>query len=90
MSVLDRSAGRDVHIYDAKDPDTAVGGLVLTNGITHANFYSMVEIICIFDGIYYFLRDEYGTMIQRDDSLLHPGKYYIVTPSMHPPSCVYI
>ncbi|KAH0556717.1 hypothetical protein GP486_005493 [Trichoglossum hirsutum] len=78
MSVLNRSAGRDIHIYEAKNPDTLIGGLILTNGMTNANFYSMVEIICIFDGTY-FLRDEYGTIIQRDGSPLHSGKYYILT-----------
>jgi hypothetical protein len=88
MSVPNRSAGRDVHIYDVKDPDTVIGGLVLTNGITNANFYSMVEIICIFDSIY-FLRDEYGTTIQRDDSSLHPGKYYILTSGMFSRSYIY-
>ncbi|KAF8448357.1 hypothetical protein BGX38DRAFT_1250326 [Terfezia claveryi] len=44
-----RSAGRDVHIYGANDPTTVLGGLIVTNGITNANFYSMVEV---------FLNDE--------------------------------
>lgn len=81
MSVPNRSAGRDVHIYEAKDPDTVIGGLILTNGVTNANLYSMVEIICIFDSVY-FLQDEYGITIQRDGSPLHPGKYYILTSGM--------
>ncbi|MCJ1243591.1 hypothetical protein MMC30_000788 [Trapelia coarctata] len=75
---INRSRGRTVHIYDAKDPDTALGGLILTNGVTNANFYSMIKIFCIFDSNY-FLRDEGGTTIQRDDSSLHPGRYYILT-----------
>jgi hypothetical protein len=62
MSAANRSAGRDVHIYDAKDPNTALGGLVLTNGITNVNLYSMVEIFCIFDSNY-LLRDEGGMTI---------------------------
>ncbi|MCJ1406444.1 hypothetical protein MMC19_000509 [Ptychographa xylographoides] len=42
----DRSEGRDVHIYDAKDPSqTVLGGLHLTNGLTNTLFYQMVEII---------------------------------------------
>jgi hypothetical protein len=81
MSVPNRSGGRNIHIYDSKDPDTVIGGLILTDGVTNANFYSMVEIICIFDSTY-FLRDEYGTIIQRDDSPLHPAKYYILTSGM--------
>jgi len=74
MPPADRSAGRNVHIYDANDPDTALGGLILTNGVTNANFYSMVDIICIFDG-QYFLRDEGGATIERDCRSLQPGKY---------------
>jgi hypothetical protein len=81
MSVASRSVGRDVHVYNAKNPDAALGGLVLTNGVTNANFYSMVEIFCIFDSSF-FLRDEGGTTILRDDLPLHPGKYYILTDGM--------
>ncbi|KAI9779963.1 MAG: hypothetical protein M1839_007119 [Geoglossum umbratile] len=85
MPAFNRSDGRDVHIYDAKDPDTVIGGLVITSGITNANLYSMVEIICFMDSIF-FLRDEYGTTIQRDDSSLHPGKYSILTSGTVTPS----
>lgn len=41
MSAANRSAGREVHIYDANDPATVLGRLILTNGVTNANFYSM-------------------------------------------------
>ncbi|KAL0634243.1 hypothetical protein Q9L58_006861 [Maublancomyces gigas] len=75
---MSRSLGRDVHIYDMSDPATVLGGLILTNGITNANFYSMVEIIFIFEKDY-FLQDEGGRTIQRDDHLLQPGKYFILT-----------
>lgn len=78
MSITNRSAGRDVHIYNAKDPTTVLGGLILTSGVTNANFYSMVEIIFIFD-LEYFLQDKAGTMIQRDNHPLQPGNYYILT-----------
>ena len=71
-----RSAGRDVHIYDANDRDTVLGGLVLTNGVTNANFYSMVEIIFLIDGIF-FLRDGDDIIVQRDDHPLQSGNYYI-------------
>lgn len=77
---MSRSLGRNVHIYDANDPAAELGGLILTNGVTNANFYSMVEIICIFDRDYdYLIRDEGGTTIERDDHLLQPGNYYILT-----------
>jgi hypothetical protein len=91
MSVGDRSAGRNVHIYDAKDPDTVIGGLILTNGVTNANFCSMVEIFCIFDGNY-VLRHGDGMTIPRDGDPLRPGKYYILTDGMlvFLRDCVYI
>ncbi|KAF8534786.1 hypothetical protein BDD12DRAFT_387723 [Trichophaea hybrida] len=78
MSAANRSAGRDVHIYDANDPAAVLGGLILTDGVTNANFYSMVEIFCICDSDY-FLRDEGGTTVQRDDHPLQPGNYYVLT-----------
>lgn len=76
MPSNDRSAARNVHIFDFKDPLTVLGGLHLTNGVTNANFYSMVEIICIFEGTF-LLRDEGDNMVQRDGSPLQPGNYYI-------------
>ncbi|KAF2185832.1 hypothetical protein K469DRAFT_707505 [Zopfia rhizophila CBS 207.26] len=76
MPPIDRSAGRNVHIYDPNDPDTVLGGLVLTSGVTNTNFYSMVEIFVIFSGTF-FLRDGGETKIERDDYPLQPGKYYI-------------
>jgi len=73
-----RSLGRNVHIYRAKDTSTVLGGLVVTNGMTNSNFYSMVEIAFIFDKGY-TLRYEGGTIVQRDDNPLQPGKYFIST-----------
>ena len=32
-----RSLGRDVHIYGAKDTNTVLGGLIASNGVTNAN-----------------------------------------------------
>jgi len=73
-----RSAGRDVYIYNANDPDTVLGGLILTDGVTNANFYSMVEVFLLFDS-YYILRHEDGAMVMRDEQALRRGNYYIVT-----------
>jgi hypothetical protein len=50
MLAGNRARGRNAFIYDANDPDKVLGGLVLTNGVTNANLYSMVEIMIIFDG----------------------------------------
>ena len=76
-----RSGGRDVHIYDAKDPDVVLGGLILTNGVTNANFYSMIEIFLFFNQEY-VLRHGDGTEVQRDEQAFRPGDYYILTNGM--------
>ena len=73
---VDRSLGRNVFIYDANDPDKVLGGLILTNSVTNANFYAMVEIIIIFSGGFSLLNGS-GTKIERNDSPLQPGNYFI-------------
>ena len=78
MPPINRSAGRNVHIYGSNDPDTVLGGLVLTPGITNANLYSMTEVFIIFTTTF-FLRDEDKTKIERDNQPLRSGKYYIVS-----------
>jgi len=74
-----RSVGRDVHIFDASDRSTSIGGLILTMGVTNANLYTMIEIFIFFDGEY-ILRNESDITIEKDDSLLQPGNYYIDSP----------
>lgn len=76
-----RSAGRDVHIYKPGDLTEPLGGLVLTNGFTNANFYAMIEVFMIFlEAI--FLRREDVTDglrdIPRDEQALQPGNSYII------------
>jgi hypothetical protein len=72
-----RSGGRDVHIYDANDPTAVLGGLILSNGVTNANLYSMVEILVKSTGPF-SLRNEGGIEIEKDHHPLQSGKYYIV------------
>lgn len=80
MPSANRSFGRNVFIYNANDPETVLGGLVLTNGVTNANFYSMVEVLFIVSGDYFLrLGDESGVVVQRDDGPLQLGNYYICT-----------
>jgi hypothetical protein len=87
MPAANRSGGRDVHIYDAKNPETVIGGLILTNGITNANLYSMVDILIVTLGpleLLYELRlgGEGGIMVERDNiNPLQPGNYYICASS---------
>ncbi|MCJ1254710.1 hypothetical protein MMC24_002526 [Lignoscripta atroalba] len=74
---LDRSGGRNVHIYATDDPtQTVLGGLVLTNGVTNNNFYSMIEIFLVFRSTF-SLQDIDGVTIDRNDHPLQPGKYYV-------------
>jgi hypothetical protein len=40
----------------------------------------MIVIFVIFDGKY-TLQDENGTTVEKNESPLQPGKYYIVSPS---------
>jgi hypothetical protein len=78
MAPSDRSRGRDVHLYDIKDPSTVLGGLILENGVTNANFYSMVEILVLFSSDFE-LQYEGSTKIEKDNDPLRPGNYYINT-----------
>lgn len=73
-----RSEGRDTFIYDAKHPEEVIGGLILTAGMTNANFHTMVEIVCIFSQNY-SIHDEGNLVIENDDNPLQPGNYYLVT-----------
>jgi hypothetical protein len=79
MPPHNRSAGRDVHIFDARDRNTSIGGLILTAGVTNANLYTMIEIFVVFNGEY-ILRSESDITIEMDDSILLPGNYYIDSP----------
>jgi hypothetical protein len=79
MPPCDRTGGRTVHIFDASNRSTEIGGLILTAGVTNANFYAMVEIFVFFTSEY-VLQSESGVVIEKDDSLLLPGNYYVDSP----------
>jgi len=38
---MNRSAGRDVHLYNPNGLVKPLGGLILSNSITNANFYAI-------------------------------------------------
>jgi hypothetical protein len=94
MAPRDRSKGRNVHIYDARDRTTLLGGLILTGGVTNANFYSMVEVF-VFIGTSlethdempmpgpvrtsFEVRDGDDVKIERNNDALRPGAYYVVS-----------
>ena len=79
-----RALGRDVFFYDFKDPYTQLGGLVLTRGVTGANFYSMIDIVLVISSNY-FLQNDNGEELPRDSQPLLPGDYYVITDSKHVP-----
>lgn len=81
MPANNRSAGRNVFIYDSKDPTKVLGGLILTNGVTNANFYSMIEILCVFTTTFELQLNEDDARIPRDGNPLQAGNYYIITSS---------
>ena len=79
MPPIDRSADRNVHIYNDNDRTTVVGGLILNPGVTNANFYAMIRIFVEFGRRTFSLRNQSGIEIQKDHQPLQPGNYYIVT-----------
>ncbi|KAH8588282.1 HNH endonuclease-domain-containing protein [Bisporella sp. PMI_857] len=91
MPGSDRSKYRNVHIFNTSDRNTTIGGLILTtkndetNCITNANFYIMVEIIVIATSDF-TLRNESDVTIEKDNSPLQPGKYYIYASKPFEPS----
>ncbi len=79
MPAANRSEGRNVHIYDVKNLSKPLGGLILTDGITNANLYSMIDILFIFTSTFILRLDEGNTIILKNSNALQPGNYYIVT-----------
>jgi hypothetical protein len=68
---------RDVFFYDLRDLDTLLGGLVLTPGVTNANFYAMVNVVLVISSTF-FLQNDHGDTIPQDTQPLLPGNYFIV------------
>lgn len=80
MPANNRSAARNVHVYDAEKPsEEELSGLVLTNGVTNKNLYAMINIIVMIDGPYSLRHNSSDTIVPEDDAPLQPGNYYIVT-----------
>ena len=83
MPPRNRSAGRNVHIYNNKNRTTMLGGLILSPGVTNANFYAMIRILVEFTSRHFSrtfsLRDQSRTTIQENNQPLQPGNYYIIT-----------
>ncbi|KAG0640712.1 hypothetical protein HOY80DRAFT_1015312 [Tuber brumale] len=78
MPTIDRSAWRNTFIYTSNSRGTIIGGLWTADGITNANFYSMIGIFCSFSDTF-DLHNESERLVERDSQQLQPGNYYIVT-----------
>ena len=78
MAPVDRSAWHDNIIYASDNRDKPLGGLCAAEGITNANLYSMLEIICSFTDTF-TLHNNNGQLVERDGQQLQPGNYYIAT-----------
>ena len=78
MQPNNRAGGRDTFIYDSNHRDTLLGGLWVAEGITNANLYCMVDIICIFTDTFY-IHDNNEQLVERDEKPLQPRNYFIVS-----------
>jgi hypothetical protein len=77
----DRSAERNVHIYHPDDLVKPLGGLVVTNGITYANFYAMVEVFLFFSSPFVLRHEDVTDTLRdtpKDEQPLQPGNYYVI------------
>ena len=83
MPPANRSAGRDVHVYNNNERTTVLGGLILSPGVTNANLYAMIRIFVEFEprnfSRTFSLRNQSRNTIQEDQQPLQSGKYYIIT-----------
>ncbi|KAG0129278.1 hypothetical protein HOY82DRAFT_564560 [Tuber indicum] len=77
MPPADRSAWRDTHIYSSDNRETILRGLWVSEGITVANLYPMLEILCFFTDTF-VLHDQQEQLLARDSEQLKLGNYYIV------------
>lgn len=73
---FDRSVGRNVHLYDAKNRGSVLGGLILTNGVTKSNFYSVMEILLLSQSSF-TIEHETSVTLERNEEPLPPGNYYV-------------
>ena len=71
----------NVHLYDAEDRGTVLDGLILTNGVTKSNFYSMVEILLLFQSSF-SIEHETSATLERNEEPPLPGNYYVVGKSL--------
>jgi len=84
MVAVNRSTIHNTFIYSSDDLNVLLGGLWVTEGITNANLYFMIEIFCTFSDNF-DLQYHCGPLVERDNSQLQPGDYFVVTNGRSPP-----
>ena len=72
----DRSARRDVQIFDTNNRSEPLGGLILNNRVTQSNLYSMLEVWLLFNSPF-LLKNEADTVIERNEAELMIGDYFV-------------
>ena len=84
MAAVNRSILHNTFIYSSDDLNVLLGGLWVAEGITNANLYSMMEVFCTFSDTF-DLQYHCGPLVERDNSQLQPGDYFVVTNGTPPP-----
>ncbi|KAK9241770.1 HNH endonuclease-domain-containing protein [Lipomyces tetrasporus] len=72
-----RAIGRGVHFYHFAEPQTALGGLILSPSVTEMNFLSMLAILIVASGPYRVTSRNTGEDLAPTDNRLQPGHYDI-------------
>ncbi|KAG0137886.1 HNH endonuclease-domain-containing protein [Tuber indicum] len=73
----DRSLDRNVHFYDATDPDAsdALGGLIQNGSVTEANFLQMLGILLIVESPIHVQHRSSGKLVSATNNRLLIGTY---------------
>ena len=81
MPHVDRTPWHNTFIYCPNNYDNALVSLLATNGITNNNLHFMLEMICSFTDDYDLYNEE-EELLERYETQLVSGNYYIVTNGM--------
>ena len=65
---MDRSACRNIHIFDSAHPDKPLGGVRQNGSITESNFLDMPGILLVMDGVQDGVQDVVPFIVQHRTS----------------------
>ena len=78
---MDRSAYRNIHIFDSTRPEKPLGGVRQNGSITESNFLDMLEILLVADGVPWIVQHRTsGHTVTRTHHRLQIGDYDIHCP----------